>query len=140
MRKPLLALALAGYLLLLTATSLWPKPVDGQGLLAIITSDLLRFASTISWLNWIEYNQLEAIANVVLYIPLGIFLVLLLNKTKLWVLCLLPVLVSLAAEGSQRLFLPDRYATLNDVFFNALGGVLGVLIAASIRQMKKNSK
>jgi glycopeptide antibiotics resistance protein len=140
LRKPLLALALAGYLLLLTATSLWPKPVDGQGLLAIITSDLLRFASTISWLNWIEYNQLEAIANVVLYIPLGIFLVLLLNKTKLWVLCLLPVLVSLAAEGSQRLFLPDRYATLNDVFFNALGGVLGVLIAASIRQMKKNSK
>ena len=140
MRKPLLVIALAGYLILLTATSLWPKPVDGQGLLAIITSDLLRFASTISWLNWIQYNQLEAIANVVLYIPLGIFLVLLLNKTKLWVLCLLPVLVSLSAEGSQRLFLPDRYATVNDVFFNALGGVLGVFIAASIRRMKKNSK
>jgi glycopeptide antibiotics resistance protein len=140
LRKPLLALALAGYLLLLTATSLWPKPVDGQGLLAIITSDLLRFASTISWLNWIQYNQLEAIANVFLYIPLGVFLVLLFNKAKLWVLCLMPVLVSLAAEGSQRLFLPDRYATLNDVFFNALGGVLGVFIAASIRQMKKSSK
>ena len=140
MRKPLLVIALAGYLILLTATSLWPKPVDGQGLLAIITSDLLNFASTVSWLSWIQYNQLEAIANVVLYIPLGIFLVLLLNKTKLWVLCLLPVLVSLSAEVSQRLFLPDRYATVNDVFYNALGGVLGVFIAASIRRKMKSSK
>ena len=140
MRKPLLVIALAGYLILLTATSLWPKPVDGQGFLAIITSDLLKFASTVSWLSWIQYNQLEAIANVVLYIPLGIFLVLLLNKTKLWVLCLLPVLVSLSAEGSQRLFLPDRYATVNDVFYNALGGVLGVFIAASIRRKMKSSK
>ena len=140
MRKPLLVLALAGYLILLTATSLWPKPVDGQGLLAIITSDLLKFASTISWLNWIQYNQLEAIANVLLYIPLGIFLVLLLPKARLWALCLLPILVSLAAEGSQRLFLPDRYATVNDVFYNALGGVLGVFIAASIRRKMKSSK
>jgi glycopeptide antibiotics resistance protein len=140
LRKPLLVIALAGYLILLTATSLWPKPVDGQGLLAIITSDLLNFASTVSWLSWIQYNQLEAIANVVLYIPLGIFLVLLLNKTKLWVLCLLPVLVSLSAEVSQRLFLPDRYATVNDVFYNALGGVLGVFIAASIRRKMKSSK
>ena len=139
MRKPLALISLASYLVILIVTTLWPKPVDGEGILATITRELLRFTSNISWLHWIQYNQLEAIANVVLYIPLGIFLVLFLNKTKLWVLCLIPILISLLAEGSQRLFLPDRYATANDVFFNALGGVIGILIAASIRRMMKSS-
>jgi len=139
LRKPLALISLASYLVILIVTTLWPKPVDGEGILATITRELLRFTSNISWLHWIQYNQLEAIANVVLYIPLGIFLVLFLNKTKLWVLCLIPILISLLAEGSQRLFLPDRYATANDVFFNALGGVIGILIAASIRRMMKSS-
>lgn len=140
MRKLLALLALGGYLIILIGTTLWPKPVDGQGLLATITSNLLRFTSNIPWLHWIQYNQLEAIANVFLYMPLGIFLVVFWPKAKVWLLCLVPVLISAIAEGSQRLFLPDRYATVNDVVFNALGGVLGILIAASIRQMMKSSK
>lgn len=140
MRKALSLFALSSYLILLVATSLWPKPVDGQGLLAIITSDLLKFASTVSWLEWIQYNQLEAIANVLLYLPLGAFLVLFWPKARAWALSLIPILVSLLAEGTQRMFLPDRYATLNDVFYNALGGVLGIVISASIRQMRKKSK
>lgn len=140
MRKALSLFALSSYLILLVATSLWPKPVDGQGLLAIITSDLLKFASTVSWLEWIQYNQLEAIANVLLYLPLGVFLVLFWPKARAWALSLIPILVSLLAEGTQRMFLPDRYATLNDVFYNALGGVLGIVISMSIRQMRKNSK
>lgn len=140
MRKPLAPIALTSYLIVLIATSLWPKPVDGEGLLATITREVLRFTSNIEFLNWIQYNQLEAIANVFLYIPLGIFLTMVLPKAKSWMLFLIPVLVSLLAEGSQRLFLPDRYATINDVFFNAVGGVLGILIAMSIRRMTKSSK
>jgi glycopeptide antibiotics resistance protein len=91
-------------------------------------------------LKWIQYNQLEAIANVLLYVPLGIFLVMFWPKAKIWLLALIPALISLLVEGSQRLFLPDRYATLNDVLSNALGGVLGIVIAASIRRMMKSSK
>jgi len=140
LRKALSLFALSSYLILLVATSLWPKPVDGQGLVAIITSGLLRFASRVSWLEWIQYNQLEAIANVLLYFPLGVFLVLFWPNAKIWTLCLMPALVSLLAEGFQNLFLSDRYATVNDVFYNALGGVLGIVISMSIRQMRKNSK
>lgn len=140
MRKPLALLALTSYLIVLITTSLWPKPVDGEGLLATITRELLRFTSTKDLLNWIQYNQLEAIANVLLYIPLGIFLVMFWPKVRISLLALIPILVSLIAEGSQRMFLPDRYATINDVFYNALGGVLGIVIAASIRRMTKSSK
>jgi len=140
LRKPLALIALVSYLIVLITTSLWPKPVDGEGLLATITREVLRFTSSFDSLKWIQYNQLEAIANVLLYVPLGIFLVMFWPKAKIWLLALIPALISLLAEGSQRLFLPDRYATLNDVLSNALGGVIGIVIAASIRRMMKSSK
>lgn len=140
MRKPLALLALACYLIILVATSIWPKPVDGEGILSIITSELLQFTARTPALDWIQYNELEAIGNVLLYIPLGIFLVVFAPRTKTILVALVPVLVSLLAEGVQRLFLPDRYATINDVVYNSLGGLLGILIAKSIARLRKNSK
>jgi glycopeptide antibiotics resistance protein len=140
LRKPLALLALACYLIILVATSIWPKPVDGEGILSIITSELLQFTARTPALDWIQYNELEAIGNLLLYIPLGIFLVVFAPRTKTILVALVPVLVSLLAEGVQRLFLPDRYATINDVVYNALGGLLGILIAKSIARLRKNSK
>jgi glycopeptide antibiotics resistance protein len=140
LRKPLALLALACYLIILVATSIWPKPVDGEGILSIITSELLQFTARTPALDWIQYNELEAIGNLLLYIPLGIFLVVFAPRTKTLLLALVPVLVSLLAEGVQRLFLPDRYATINDVVYNSLGGLLGILIAKSIARLRKNSK
>jgi len=98
------------------------------------------FSKSVTWLRWLKYDQLEALANVLLYVPLGVLLVVISDKTKLWLLCLVPIMVSLLAEGSQRLFLQDRYATANDVFLNSLGGILGLFIAASMRQLKRISK
>ncbi len=140
MRKPLALLALACYLIILVATSIWPKPVDGEGILSIITRELLNFTARTPSLDWIQYNELEAIGNVLLYVPLGIFLVVFAPRTKNLVLALVPVLVSLLAEGSQILFLPERYATAFDVLNNALGGVIGIFIAKSIARLRKNSK
>jgi glycopeptide antibiotics resistance protein len=140
LRKFLALISLAGYLIILVATSIWPKPVDGEGVLSIITRELLNFTARTPGLNWIQYNELEAIGNVLLYIPLGIFLVVFAPRTRTLLLALVPVLVSLLAEGAQRLFLPDRYATINDVAYNALGGLIGILISKSIARLRKNSK
>ena len=128
---------LAIYLTVLTLASLWPTPVDGGGFIWYLTSQVLQFTQGISWLNWLQYNQLEAIANALLYLPLGVFLVVLLPKLRIWWLLPIPVLVSVLAEVSQRFFLPARYSTLDDVYHNALGGVIGVVISVSIRQLKK---
>lgn len=140
MGKLLATISLASYLTVLVAASLWPQHIDEQGLLARITSQILLFTSSVSWLRWFKYDQLEALANVVLYVPLGVFLAVFSHKAKLWLLCFVPVLVSCLAEGSQMLLLPDRYATVTDVLFNSLGGVLGLFIVASIRQLMRNSK
>ena len=128
---------LLAYLLLLGFTSLWPKPVDGGGLVRLVTSEILKFCQGISWLKWLQYNQLEALANALLYLPLGVFLVVLFPKLKIWWALVIPVVVSIVAEGIQRYFLPARYSTWDDVFHNALGGVIGVVISVSIRQLRK---
>ena len=128
---------LAIYLTVLTLASLWPTPVDGGGFIWYLTSQVLQFTQGISWLSWLQYNQLEAIANALLYLPLGVFLVVLLPKLRIWWLLPIPVLVSVLSEASQRFFLPARYSTLDDVYHNALGGVIGVVISVSIRQLKK---
>ena len=128
---------MAIYLIVLTLASLWPTPVDGGGFVWYLTSQVLQFTQGISWLNWLQYNQLEAIANALLYLPLGVFLVVLLPKLRIWWLLPIPVLVSVLSEASQRFFLPARYSTLDDVYHNALGGVIGVVISVSIRQLKK---
>lgn len=140
MRKLLGLISLGCYLVVLLLVSAWPKPIEGQGFLADITNQILMFSKSVTWLRWLKYDQLEALANVLLYVPLGVLLVVISDKTKLWLLCLVPIMVSLLAEGSQRLFLQDRYATANDVFLNSLGGILGLFIAASIRQLKRISK
>jgi glycopeptide antibiotics resistance protein len=134
-KKTITRLGLVAYLGVLVTASLWPTPVDGGGVVWFVTSEILKFCHSISWLSWIQYNQLETLANVALYIPLGAFLVLLLPRVPVILLCLTPLVVSGIAEGLQRWFLPERYSTLDDVLHNALGGFIGVVISASIRQL-----
>jgi VanZ family protein len=137
MRRNFTAILVSSYLAILIATSLWPKPIDGEGFLTIVTRDLLNFFQQDQELAWIQYSQLEGITNVMLYIPLGIFVVVLLKKLNPIIAALIPIVVSLIAESSQMLFLPERYATWQDVFNNSLGGVIGVAIAVSTRQLLK---
>ena len=136
-RKLFIRLALLGYLTVLITASLWPTPVDGGGVVWFVTSKILQFARGVDWLNWLQYNQLEALANVVLYIPLGIFLVALLPRLRFIPLCLIPVVFSIIVEAAQRFLLPERYSTLNDVLTNALGGLIGVIIAVGIRRLSR---
>lgn len=136
-KKTISGLGFAGYLIVLASASLWPTPVDGGGVIWFITSKILLFCQSISWLRWIQYNQLETLANVALYIPLGVFLVLLLPRVPVWILCITPLVVSAVAEGLQRWFLPERYSTLDDVLHNSLGGFIGVIISVSIRQLMR---
>lgn len=131
-------LGLLAYLAVLITASLWPTPVDSGGVISFLTSEILKACKNISWLNWVQYNQLEALANVVLYIPLGIFLVVLLPGVSILLLLITPLVVSGVVEELQRWFLPERYSTLDDLLHNALGGFIGVVISASIRQLMRS--
>lgn len=69
---------------------------------------------------------IEAPANVLLFIPLGLLLTLLFRRP--WIGLVVAVLLSIGAEVVQ-MVLPGRLSSLRDIVANALGAALGAAIA-----------
>jgi glycopeptide antibiotics resistance protein len=89
--------------------------------------DLLnRIAATLSG-DRLDATQAEALGNVALFVPAGFLLAIVLGRA--WASVLLCALGSAAIELSQRLFLPSRVPSLADVEHNALGGLIGAVLA-----------
>ncbi|KYJ97520.1 VanZ family protein [Microbacterium sp. p3-SID338] len=82
----------------------------------------------IGWTG-LDFTRLEILANVVVFVPVGILAFLLLPR-RLWPLSLLvgPTL-SLAIETAQYLALPHRAATVSDVLANSTGATIGIVLA-----------
>lgn len=82
----------------------------------------------------VPYAVSDLLINILLYLPLGLTLRFALRRRR-WgavkevaAAAMLCLLVSLAVETAQGL-MPARVASLNDVAMNALGGLLGALVA-----------
>lgn len=126
-----------GYVIVLLWVSLNPSPIDSQGFIETVKNQILLFCSQISWLKWFGYNQLESLSNVLLYIPLGLYVpVIFKNRASLYVV-IVPLVVSVLAELIQGFYLPQRYSTVSDVIANTCGGVIGGFISMSIRHWTK---
>jgi len=121
---------LAVCLLIMLGIAFWPTPVDEGGrdtLLAII--DRLQDAGAPAWF---DYRFVESAANVALFIPLGALLALELPLRLWWIAPLTTTLFSVAIELGQTL-LPERVATVADVYANATGGLFGAVIVLVVR-------
>ncbi|MGK9149426.1 VanZ family protein [Plantibacter flavus] len=117
-------------LAIMMAIAFWPTPVDAAGrstLLAII--DRLQEAGAPSWFG---YAFVESAANVLLFIPLGALLALELPLRRWWLAPVVTTLLSAAIELGQTL-LPERVATIADVYANAAGGLFGALVVLMVR-------
>ena len=120
------------YLITLAWASFNPEPIDGSGPIRQFVAWVLNFTSVDPNLKWLDYNQLETLANILLYVPLGVGLALIVRRLPWWAAILIGVAVTLTAEGVQRWLLPDRFATWADVLHNSIGVVIGVISARSI--------
>lgn len=119
---------LAGYLVGLAAITLLPKPAP---------------SGTMSWIRrtalWladhglpVTFLGLEAVGNVLLFVPFGVLVGLVLRLRRWpWVL-LLGSATSAAIELSQLLFLPSRFATVQDWVLNTLGTAVGLAALALV--------
>lgn len=79
-------------------------------------------------LEWIRFSTLEFSANVLMFVPIGVFLLLLLGRRRWWLAVLLGVLLSCGIEFTQ-LFLPGRVSDVRDLESNSIGAFAGVVIA-----------
>jgi glycopeptide antibiotics resistance protein len=132
-RHPLLSLATVGYLAVVGWITLGPQPINtGNGYWLWRT---LRFFSSHESTRWLTYYRVEFLANVGMFVPIGIFFVLLFGR-RLWFMSVISgVLLTLVIEFAQR-FIPGRVSDLRDLVANSLGTVVGVLVALVLTQAK----
>jgi len=89
---------------------------------------VLSAAHRLGWAA-LDFTRLEVLANVLVFVPVGILGFLLLPR-RVWLLSLLVgPLLSLSIEAAQRIALPHRAATVTDVIANSSGATAGVAFA-----------
>ncbi len=116
--------------------TLWSSPVEDS--MPVLLGSVLSFLrEDLGWQR-LEFLTLEKIANIVVFIPLGVFAFFVFPRRR-WPFSLLvgPTL-SLIIECTQGLFLPDRRAAVMDVLTNSLGATIGVLLALLATQIVRS--
>ena len=125
-RHPLLSLVTGAYLALVAWLTLTPQSVAGDyiGLIYRVLDALHRRGYLLS----IDNNELEFLANIALFVPVGMFLLLLLG-TRLWWLALAASFAMTTFIESAQRSIPGRVPDGRDLLANGLGAVIGVLLA-----------
>ncbi|WIB11825.1 VanZ family protein [Curtobacterium sp. MCPF17_052] len=132
------ALAVA-YAVAVVLIGFWGTPVDAKAQPWI--DRLIGAAHRHGAPSWFGYPMIESLANVAFFVPLGLLVVLLAGARWWWAGAGAGLLVSATIETGQALFLPARFATIDDIVANTMGAVLGavlgvVLLAAAARQRR----
>ncbi|MCU1439823.1 MAG: VanZ family protein [Rhodoglobus sp.] len=125
LRHPVLSVATFAYLAIVGWLTLTPQSGNRQdSLLWRIALFFDAHAST----EWITFNVLEFAANVAMFVPIGLFFVLLLGRRQWWLAVVLAVVLTLGIEFAQR-FIPNRVSDPRDIMSNSAGAIVGVLAA-----------
>lgn len=128
-RHPVLALITIAYLGVVAWVTLGPQPLStvSRGILKRILAALGNHDLT----DWITYDRVEFVANVLMFLPIGLLFVLLFGRRQWWLAVLIGIAITLAIELAQT-SIADRVSDPRDVLANTAGAFLGVLAAMAI--------
>ncbi|EYT63834.1 MULTISPECIES: VanZ family protein [Curtobacterium] len=134
MFRRLLLLALtAGY-----AWVIWRMTLTPQVFTSAQNSLVLH---AIAWVQqlphgaWFTYERTEFLANIAMFVPVGMLAALWLPR-RWWILgALVAVALSTGIEFAQATYLPYRVADPRDVLSNGLGGLLGATLVGLVRSL-----
>jgi glycopeptide antibiotics resistance protein len=124
LRHPRLTIATLAYLALVGWITLSPQAASPAG----PVWRLAQFFGDHRATQWITFNLLEFTANIAMFVPIGVLLVLLFGRGRWWLAILAGVVLTLMIEYTQR-FLPTRVPDLRDILANSIGVVTGTLLA-----------
>lgn len=117
---------LGGYALLLTLVAFWPTPVDAQ--LGRVLNAITRIVPVLT------HPRIEFLANVALFLPLGVLLAIVLVRSRYLVLPIVFV-TTFTIECVQGLLLPERTPSVMDMIANTAGGCVGLLAVAAVEAL-----
>ena len=123
---PVLSVVTFVYLGVVAFITLGPQPLD-EGTDSLVWR-LLGLFSRFSPTQWITYSALEFSANVAMFVPVGLFFLLLLGRRRWWLAVLLGIGLTCLIEFTQ-MFLPSRVSDPRDILANSVGAFVGVVIA-----------
>lgn len=130
--RPRARVTIAALGLLYTSAVLWatlrplPWATDGNQ----EAYGILNPQAWIGWSTWTDGSALEIVANVLMFLPIGVTSGLLLHGLLSVVI---PVALTLTIELAQ-VVLPDRISHPRDLVANVSGAVLGLIIASLLRR------
>jgi glycopeptide antibiotics resistance protein len=126
---PILTVVTFVYLGVVGWITLGPQPFD-EGSDSLVWR-LLHLLGRFPLTDWVTYSLLEFWANVAMFVPVGLFFVLLLGRRRWWLAIALGVLLTCAIEFVQ-MFLPDRVSDPRDILANSVGALVGVVVAVVV--------
>lgn len=120
---------LVAYAVILATIAFWPTPVD-QG-----AGALLRAITRI--IPVLTYERIEFLANIVMFVPLGLLLTLIITSNR-WLVLPIAFLTTVAVESVQAVALAARTPSILDIIANTAGACLGMLLAVFIETLARS--
>lgn len=118
-------------LLVPAALTLGSPPVEETHLLGRVLAAGLRHLTPFAG-SQASTARVELVANVLLFVPLGLLLPPALPRVPLVLLLAVPVLASVGIEVAQLLVVAGRTPDADDVLANSAGGAFGLLAGADV--------
>ncbi|MFM9876227.1 MAG: VanZ family protein [Rhodoglobus sp.] len=131
LRHPILSAVTLGYLALVGWVTLSPQSSLQRGSLLWRILELLE---PVPGTQWLTFSRLEFLANIAMFVPIGLFLVLLLGRSRWWLAILLAVALTFAIEAAQQ-FVVGRVSDPRDLLANSLGAIIGTVIALAVTRV-----
>jgi VanZ family protein len=125
-RHPALSLLTGGYLAFVAWVTLTPQAYASAhiGIIYRVLDALHRRGHLLS----IDDVELEFLANIALFVPVGMFLLLLVGTRFWWAALIASFALTAFIEAAQR-SIPGRVPDEQDLIANGLGAVIGALVA-----------
>lgn len=126
LRHPLLSFVTLVYLGIVGWITLGPQPFDdsSDSMIWRLLDILGRSRAT----DWIDYASLEFGGNVLMFLPIGLFFLLLLGRRLWWLAVLFGIALTCGIEFAQE-FIPTRVSDPRDILSNSVGAFVGVVVA-----------
>jgi glycopeptide antibiotics resistance protein len=124
-RHPFLSLVTLAYLGFVGWVTLTPgsEAPTSSDLVMRVLARLQRYDE----LSWLTYDRAEYLANVALFVPIGLFLLLLFGTRFWWVAGAAAITMTSLIEAAQR-SIPGRVPDERDIAANTMGAVVGIVI------------
>ncbi len=125
-RHPFLSLVTLAYLGFVAWLTLTPQPISpGQSDAVQRVLDALHRRG---YVESLDYDRVEFLANVALFVPVGVFLLLLFGAGGWWAAGIVAFLMTSGIESAQ-LGIDGRVSDPRDVVANTAGALIGVALA-----------